>query len=427
MIDTKTAIEKITNGEFDNLFTDIYIDSSMIDYQKKRYVHAIEQYETIFCPDKVAIFSAPSRSEVCGNHTDHQHGMVLATSINLDTIAVSAKNNNDVVRFVSDGYDMITLNINDLEVNDDEAGTTVSLIRGVLRGLKDHGYKIGGFNAYVTSDVLIGAGLSSSAAFETIIGTIVSGLYNDMQISMVEIAQIGQYSENVYFGKPSGLMDQTACAVGGLIHIDFKDPKAPVVEKVDVDFENHACSLCIIDTKGSHQDLTPDYAQIPADMKAIATYFGKEVLRDVDEKEFFAAIPALREKLGDRPVLRAMHFFGDNARVAAQVASLREGRFEDFLNMIKASGDSSFKYLQNVYTNRDVQNQAVSIALAVSENVLGNHGVCRVHGGGFAGTIQAFVKNDFVEEYRKALDAVFGEGSCHVLKVRKYGGMKVIA
>ena len=427
MIDTKTAIEKITNGEFDNLFTDIYIDSSMIDYQKKRYVHAIEQYETIFCPDKVAIFSAPGRSEVCGNHTDHQHGMVLATSINLDTIAVSAKNNNDVVRFVSDGYDMITLNINDLEVNDDEAGTTVSLIRGVLRGLKDHGYKIGGFNAYVTSDVLIGAGLSSSAAFETIIGTIVSGLYNDMQISMVEIAQIGQYSENVYFGKPSGLMDQTACAVGGLIHIDFKDPKAPVVEKVDVDFENHACSLCIVDTKGSHQDLTPDYAQIPADMKAIATYFGKEVLRDVDEKEFFAAIPVLREKLGDRPVLRAMHFFGDNARVAAQVASLREGRFEDFLNMIKASGDSSFKYLQNVYTNRDVQNQAVSIALAVSENVLGNHGVCRVHGGGFAGTIQAFVKNDFVEEYRKALDAVFGEGSCHVLKVRKYGGMKVIA
>ena len=427
MIDTKTAIEKITNGEFDNLFTDIYIDSSMIDYQKKRYVHAIEQYETIFCPDRVAIFSAPGRSEVCGNHTDHQHGMVLATSINLDTIAVSAKNNNDVVRFVSDGYDMITLNINDLEVNNDEVGTTVSLIRGVLRGLKDHGYKIGGFNAYVTSDVLIGAGLSSSAAFETIIGTIVSGLYNDMQISMVEIAQIGQYSENVYFGKPSGLMDQTACAVGGLIHIDFKDPKAPVVEKVDVDFENYACSLCIVDTKGSHQDLTPDYAQIPADMKAIATYFGKEVLRDVDEKEFFSAIPALREKLGDRPVLRAMHFFGDNARVAAQVASLREGRFEDFLNMIKASGDSSFKYLQNVYTNRDVQNQAVSIALAVSENVLGNHGVCRVHGGGFAGTIQAFVKNDFVEEYRKALDAVFGEGSCHVLKVRKYGGMKVIA
>ena len=202
--------------------------------------------------------------------------MCLQHPLILILIAVSAKNNNDVVRFVSDGYDMITLDINDLEVNDDEAGTTVSLIRGVLRGLKDHGYKIGGFNAYVTSDVLIGAGLSSSAAFETIIGTIVSGLYNDMQISMVEIAQIGQYSENVYFGKPSGLMDQTACAVGGLIHIDFKDPKAPVVEKVDVDFENHACSLCIVDTKGSHQDLTPDYAQIPADMKAIATYFGKK-------------------------------------------------------------------------------------------------------------------------------------------------------
>ena len=228
MIDTKTAIEKITNGEFDNLFTDIYIDSSMIDYQKKRYVHAIEQYETIFCPDKVAIFSAPGRSEVCGNHTDHQHGMVLATSINLDTIAVSAKNNNDVVRFVSDGYDMITLNINDLEVNDDEAGTTVSLIRGVLRGLKDHGYKIGGFNAYATSDVLVGAGLSSSAAFEVVVGTIISGLYNDMKINSVEIAQISQYAENVFFKKPCGLMDQMACSVGGMVNIDFKDPTKPI-------------------------------------------------------------------------------------------------------------------------------------------------------------------------------------------------------
>ena len=243
MIDTKTAIEKITNGEFDNLFTDIYIDSSMIDYQKKRYVHAIEQYETIFCPDKVAIFSAPSRSEVCGNHTDHQHGMVLATSINLDTIAVSAKNNNDVVRFVSDGYDMITLNINDLEVNDDEAGTTVSLIRGVLRGLKDHGYKIGGFNAYATSDVLVGAGLSSSAAFEVVVGTIISGLYNDMKINSVEIAQISQYAENVFFKKPCGLMDQMACSVGGMVNIDFKDPTKPIVKKVPTEFEKYDYSL----------------------------------------------------------------------------------------------------------------------------------------------------------------------------------------
>lgn len=420
-------MEEMKQGVYRDTLKDIYIDESVIAHQEERYVKAMAEYQKLYGDREVEVYSAPGRSEVGGNHTDHQHGMVLATSINLDAIAIVNKNEDMTVRVVSEGYDMIIIDANDVEKVGKEEGTSIGLIRGVLAGLKERGYKIGGFNAYVTSDVLIGAGLSSSAAFETIIGTIVSGLYNDMQISMVEIAQIGQYSENVYFGKPSGLMDQTACAVGGLIHIDFKDPKAPVVEKVDVDFENHACSLCIVDTKGSHQDLTPDYAQIPADMKAIATYFGKEVLRDVDEKEFFAAIPALREKLGDRPVLRAMHFFGDNARVAAQVASLREGRFEDFLNMIKASGDSSFKYLQNVYTNRDVQNQAVSIALAVSENVLGNHGVCRVHGGGFAGTIQAFVKNDFVEEYRKALDAVFGEGSCHVLKVRKYGGMKVIA
>ena len=419
-------IKDIRNGQADALLTDIYVDESLLDAQKERYIAAIEKFISLYGDKEVEVFSAPGRSEVSGNHTDHQHGEVLAAAINLDIIAITAPRDGEI-KVLSDDYDLKAVAVDDLEKKAEEEGTSEGLIRGTLARFKELGLHIGGFEAYMTSEVLQGSGLSSSAAFEVMIGTVLSGLYNDMTVSPVLIAQIGQYSENVYFGKPSGLMDQTACAVGGLIHIDFKDPKAPVVEKVDVDFENHACSLCIVDTKGSHQDLTPDYAQIPADMKAIATYFGKEVLRDVDEKEFFAAIPALREKLGDRPVLRAMHFFGDNARVAAQVASLREGRFEDFLNMIKASGDSSFKYLQNVYTNRDVQNQAVSIALAVSENVLGNHGVCRVHGGGFAGTIQAFVKNDFVEEYRKALDAVFGEGSCHVLKVRKYGGMKVIA
>ena len=423
-----SLMEEMKQGTYRDLLKEIYIDESVIAHQEARYIKAMESYKELYGENEVEIYSAPGRSEVGGNHTDHQHGMVLATSINLDAIAVVNRNEDMTVRVVSEGYRMIVIDADDVEKKEKEEGTSTGLIRGVLAGLKERGYKIGGFNAYVTSDVLIGAGLSSSAAFETIIGTIISGLYNEMQISMVEIAQIGQYSENVYFGKPSGLMDQTACAVGGLIHIDFADPKAPVVEKVDVDFENYACSLCIVDTKGSHQDLTPDYAQIPADMKEVAAYFGKSVLREVDENEFFAQIPALRAKLGDRPVLRAMHFFGDNARVAAQVAALREGKFEEFLKMVSQSGDSSFKYLQNVYTNRDVQNQAVSIALAVSEQVLGGtHGVCRVHGGGFAGTIQAFVKNDFVEAYRKALDGVFGEGSCHVLKVRKYGGMKVIA
>lgn len=419
-------MEEMKAGKFKELLKDIYVDEGMISSQESRYVKALEQYIRIYGEHEVEIYSAPGRSEVGGNHTDHQHGMVLATSINLDAVAIVNKNEDSLVKVVSEGYGMIELSAEELEKNPAEESTSIGLIRGVLSGLKSRGYKVGGFNAYVTSDVLNGAGMSSSAAFETIIGTIISGLFNDMSISMVEIAQAGQFAENVFFGKPCGLMDQTACAVGGLIHIDFADPAKPVVEKVEVDFEAHKYSLCIVDTKGSHHDLTDDYAEIPEEMKLVADFFGKEFLREVDEKDFFANIAMLREKLGDRPVLRALHFFGDNARVAAQVKALNLGEFDKFLCMIKESGDSSFKYLQNIYTNRDVQNQSMSISLAVSEAVLGEHGVCRVHGGGFAGTIQAFVENDYVETYRNALDNVFGEGACHVLKVRKYGGMKVL-
>lgn len=419
-------MEEMKAGKFKELLKDIYVDEGMISSQESRYVKALEQYIRIYGEHEVEIYSAPGRSEVGGNHTDHQHGMVLATSINLDAVAIVNKNEDSLVKVVSEGYGMIELSAEELEKNPAEESTSIGLIRGVLSGLKSRGYKVGGFNAYVTSDVLNGAGMSSSAAFETIIGTIISGLFNDMSISMVEIAQAGQFAENVFFGKPCGLMDQTACAVGGLIHIDFADPTKPVVEKVEVDFEAHKYSLCIVDTKGSHHDLTDDYAEIPEEMKLVADFFGKEFLREVDEKDFFANIAMLREKLGDRPVLRALHFFGDNARVAAQVKALNLGEFDKFLCMIKESGDSSFKYLQNIYTNKDVQTQSMSIALAVSEAVLGEHGACRVHGGGFAGTIQAFVANDYVETYRNALDKVFGEGACHVLKVRKYGGMKVL-
>lgn len=418
--------EEMKADTFQEHLREIYLDESLLSYQQQRYEKALEKYLALYGEHEVEIYSAPGRSEVGGNHTDHQHGMVLATSINLDAIAVVNKNEDGVVRVVSEGYDMIELNVKDVEKKVEEEGTSIGLIRGVLAGLQNRGYQIGGFNAYVTSDVLIGAGLSSSAAFEVVIGTIVSGLYNDMKVSMVEIAQIGQYAENVYFGKPCGLMDQTACAVGGLIHIDFKDPEKPIVEKVDVDFEAHSYSLCIVDTKGSHDDLTEDYAMVPYEVKQVAEFFGEDVLREVDVNEFYANIAKIREKLGDRPVLRAIHFFGDNARVANQVAALHNGEFQKFLKMVKESGDSSYKYLQNIYTNKNVQNQSMSIALAVSETVLGDNGVCRVHGGGFAGTIQAFVKNDFVETYKEALDHVFGEGSCHVLKVRKYGGMKVM-
>ena len=274
--------------------------------------------------------------------------------------------------------------------------------------------------------MLIGAGLSSSAAFEIIVGTIFSGLFNEMSISPVFLAQAGQFAENVYFGKPCGLMDQMACSVGGLIHIDFKNPEEPVVEKVPADFEAYKYSLCIVDTKASHADLTEDYAQIPAEMKKVAAFFKQDVLREVDEKEFYSQIPGLRSILGDRPVLRALHFFEEEKRVQAQVEALKQGDFKEFLSLVEKSGNSSFKYLQNIYTTRNEQSQAMSIALGVSESILGNHGVCRVHGGGFAGTIQIFVENSFVEEYRKAMDKVFGSGSCHVLKVRQHGGMQVL-
>lgn len=426
MYQTEELKQRLAAGELDERLMEVYVDPDVLSCQKERYQRALEEFETLFDPGEAEIYSAPGRSEVGGNHTDHQHGEVLAASVNLDAIAVVRKTQDDRIRLLSQGYPMLTVELADLEAKKEEEGTSWALIRGMAYGLKKNGHAIGGFEAYVTSDVLGGAGLSSSAAFEVLVGTILSGLYNEMKISPVEIAQVAQFSENVYFGKPCGLMDQMASSVGGLIHIDFKDPKQPVVEQVNVDFAAYDHSLCITDTKGSHADLTDEYAAVPAEMKQVAGYFGKEVLREVDEKEFYEKIPGLRERFGDRPVLRAMHFLAENRRVEQQVAALKAGEFDTFLKLIQASGDSSFKYLQNVYTSKDVQNQAVSIGLAVSQNILGSHGTSRVHGGGFAGTIQAFVSNDYVKTYQEALDAVFGAGSCHVLKVRPVGGIKVI-
>lgn len=419
-------IQEFQQGEHDNLLADIYIDKQIIAGQNKRYISALEQYQELFGAGEVGIFSAPGRSEVGGNHTDHQQGMVLAASVNLDAIAVAGKSDTGFIQIVSDGYSCIKISLDELNGEIKPEESSASLIKGVVYGLIQRGYQTGGFNAYITSDVLIGAGLSSSAAFEVILGTIVSGLFNQMEIPMVEIAQNGQYAENVFFGKPCGLMDQMACAVGGLIHIDFKTPEKPEIRKVDVDFEQYAHSLCIVDTKGSHVDLTDDYAAIPAEMKQVAAYFGKAVLRAVSEAEFYQCLPDIRKQLDDRCVLRAIHFFEEEKRVAAQVAALREGNFREFLQEIQKSGNSSFQYLQNVYTNKDVRNQGMSVGLAVSQSVLGEHGVSRVHGGGFAGTIQSFVANDFVETYKQHMDRLFGTDVCHVLKIRKYGGIKVI-
>ena len=426
MMTTENMKELFKNGAKDELLMDIYLDEAKLTYQRERYAAAIEQFEKLYGAAEVSIYSAPGRSEIGGNHTDHQNGEVLAASVNLDAIAIVEKTDDGLVKVVSGDYPMITVDVNDLEKNDSEEGTTLSLIKGVLAGIKERGGNVGGFKAYVTSDVLIGAGLSSSAAFETIIGTITSGLYNDMTISAVDIAIIGQYAENVYFGKPCGLMDQTASSVGNLVHIDFADKANPVIEEVSCDLGKYGYSLCITDTKGSHANLTPDYAAIPTEMRAAAAVFGKEVLHGVTMEELIEKSAEVRAAAGDRALLRAIHFVSENVRVQQEVAALKAEGFEGFLRVVKASGDSSYKFLQNVYTNSDVQYQNVSVALAISETILGDNGVCRVHGGGFAGTIQAFVKNEAVAEYKATMDNVFGDGSCQVLKIRKYGGMKVL-
>ena len=425
-METRRIISEIENGNYDNLFLDIYVDEDKISYQKQRYVNAIESYIEEFGEDDVEIYSAPGRSEVGGNHTDHQHGEILAASINLDAIGIVKKTDDMKVSILSKSYTLTTISLENLDMQEEEKETTIALIKGVVAGLANRGYKIGGFKAYITSDVLVGAGLSSSAAYETLIGNIVSGLYNNMSVSAEEIAIIGQFAENVYFGKPCGLMDQMACSVGNMVHVDFADINNPKVEKVPFDLNKYGYSLCITDTKGSHADLTADYAAVPEEMKKVAAFFGKEVLLGLTVDDILENIVKVREQVGDRGVLRALHFIRENERVQKEVSYLSDEDIEGFLKTVAASGNSSYKYLQNVYSNADVQHQNVSLALAISEDFLGDNGVSRVHGGGFAGTIQAFVKNDIVIEYQKIMDMVFGQGACSVLKIRKYGGMKVL-
>ncbi len=418
--------DRLASGYYDETLLDVYGDESKVAQQRERYEKAVTCFAERFGEAEVTVFSAPGRSEIGGNHTDHQHGEVLAASISLDSIGVVCKAEDGEIVIASDNYADIEVNTAKLTLVEEEKGTTTALVKGVLAGLKERGYTIGGFYAYVTSDVLIGAGLSSSAAYETLIGTIISGLYNDMEIDPVKIAIIGQYAENVYFGKPCGLMDQMACSVGNLVHIDFKDPQQPVVVKVEFDMNKYGYSLCITDTKGSHADLTDDYAAVPKEMQDVAACFGKEYLIDITCKELMEHMDLVRSRCGDRAVLRALHFLNENVRVQKEVRALGAEDVDTFFALVKESGDSSYKYLQNVYSNHDVKHQNVSLALALSEMYLDGKGVSRVHGGGFAGTIQAFVKNEEVEGYQRYMDSVFGKGACSALKIRKYGGMKVI-
>ena len=425
-MDTKKVQESIRQGELDCNFLDIYVDIDQLEYQKERYINAIIKFKEHYGDGDIQIFSAPGRSEIGGNHTDHQHGKVLACAINMDAIGIVKKENTEEVRIVSDGADEIVVDITKLSIREEEKGSTLALIKGVLAGFQERGYKIGAFSAYITSDVLIGSGVSSSAAFETLIGTILSGLYNKMQVSAVEIAMIGQFAENVYFGKPCGLMDQMACSIGSLAYIDFRDPEKPHVEKVDFDLEKYGYSLCITDTKGSHADLTDEYAAVPEEMKRVANYFCKEVLADITLDQLLNNVADMRKVLSDRCILRAVHFLTENKRVEEEVNTLKNEDIESFLECIKASGNSSYKFLQNVYSVKNVYQQNVSLALALSETLLGDKGACRVHGGGFAGTIQAFVKNEDVKAYQESMNQIFGYGSCSVLKIRKYGGIQVV-
>ena len=370
-------------------------------------------------------FSAPGRTEIGGNHTDHQRGRVLAAAVNLDTQAAVRLNGTDVIRIQSQGYPLCQVDLKVLTPQPEEINGTASLIRGVAARFVELGCKVEGFDAYMESTVLPGSGLSSSAAFEVLMGTIVNNLFFDGKVSAPEIAMIGQYAENVFFGKPCGLMDQTASSVGGLVTIDFFKKDEPAIRSVQFDFSTCGHALCIIDSRASHADLTDEYAAIPGELKKICAHFGKDVLTQIDVSDFYAAIPTLREKCGDRAVMRAIHFYQENERVPQQVAALEQGDFDKFLALVKESGFSSFMYLQNVIPAGRTQNQEMAIALGLCERYLAGRGAYRVHGGGFAGTVQAFVPFDLLESFRAGIDGVLGEGACHVLSIRPQGGVEM--
>ncbi len=369
-------------------------------------------------------FSAPGRTELSGNHTDHQRGRVLAGAVDLDMQAAVRENGTDTIRILSQGYPMSVVELSQLTPKPEEINTTPALIRGVAARFVQLGCKVSGFDAYMESTVLPGSGLSSSAAYEVLIGTIINHLFFGGKVSQPEIAMIGQYAENVFFGKPCGLMDQMASAVGGMVTIDFADKEHPVIEPVAFDFAACGHALCIIDTRASHADLTDEYAAITQELKGICAYFGKEVLRQIDEQEFYAAIPALRQQCGDRAVMRAIHFYQENARVPRQVEALRAGDFEAYLGLMNESGFSSYMNLQNVIPTGYTEHQDVAIALALCKHYLKGRGGYRVHGGGFAGTVQAFVPFDILEDFRAGIDKVLGEGACHVLSIRSHGGVE---
>ena len=423
----KEYIAAIEAGEMDEKLKAVYVTDSAVEAQKPRYIRLINEFIKLFGEDRdVIITSAPGRTEVCGNHTDHNNGKVLAASVNLDAVAVASKNEEDVVSVKSDGHAMNVVDTSELLPDEAEFGHSTAMVRGVVAKIAGLGYKIGGFDCVTTSDVIGGSGLSSSAAFEVLLGTTLSYLYNDGVINSVEIAKTAQYSENVFFGKPCGLLDQMASSVGTFVTIDFESTENPKIKKVDFDFSKSGHALCIVDTGGSHSDLTDDYAAVRGEMESVAQAMGKDVLREIDFEDFKKAVPSLMGRVSDRALLRAFHFYRENARVEKAIAALESNNFDDFKKVINESGRSSYMYNQNVYTPKNPAEQKISLALCISEGILGVDGAYRVHGGGFAGTIQAFVPAELLEEYKNSIETVFGKGSCHVLIIRPVGGTRVM-
>ena len=427
-MNTMQLTERIHQGEMDNLFETLY-GKSGIASARVRYTDAIAAFTHLYGNREGAmLFSVAGRSEISGNHTDHNHGKVIAASVDCDIIAVAAPAEGGVVRIKSEKYKEDRIGLSDLSPDQFPRFKSISLVAGMCRAMRDAGYVAEGFDAYTTSNVLKGSGLSSSAAFEVMVGNILNHLYNDGKIDNTEIAKFAQWSEIHYFGKPCGLMDQMACAVGGFVKIDFADPANPIIEKKVFDLDALGYNLCIINTGGNHSDLNDDYAAIPAEMKAVAGFFGQSVLRGITIEQLLQNADAIRKKAGDRALLRALHFVAENDRVDEIGAAMDNKDILAFLAGLGASGDSSFKWLQNVYTVQHPNEQGVSLTLAVAERSLKKApraGVCRVHGGGFAGTVQAFVPSEYVETFRRDVDLVMGEGACMIMRVRPYGAIRV--
>ena len=418
--------KKINKDDLFETFSELY-GQNVYEIQKKRYLDLLIKFKKYFSTEDITIVSSPGRTELGGNHTDHNHGRVLAASIQLDSIAVIAKRNDNLINVISDGFpEPFSVNTGKLTMNKNYDDSSTALIRGIATIFLSEGYNIGGFDTYISSDVLVGSGLSSSASFEILIGKTLSILYNKDSVDSVTLAKIGQKAENIFLEKPCGLMDQVACAHGGIVAIDFIEPAMPVIESIDYSFEANGYQLLVIDTGGDHADLTEDYASIPGEMKSVARFFGHDVCRSVNKNEFIEKITLLTNSLGDRAVLRALHFFNEDNRVVEMVKELRNNNLELYLKHVRESGDSSFKFLQNVFTTRHVTEQKISLAIALTESFQNFQGVVRVHGGGFAGTVQVYIKSEYYVAFKEYIEGFFGLASVTPLRIRKTGAIKVI-